>query len=78
MNKNNLRKKRVNCFLNNPEHKIILCKIQEIVYAENGEQFLCENNEQFLLIQKTDFMNIGSRFEFVVNMMCREQILLML
>ena len=32
--------KRVNNFLNNVEHKIILCKILEIVYAENNEQFL--------------------------------------
>ena len=32
--------KRVNNFLNNPKHKIILCKILEIIYAENSEQFL--------------------------------------
>ena len=30
---------RVNNFLNNAEHKIILCRILEIVYAENSEQF---------------------------------------
>ena len=47
------------------------------VYAENNEQFLWKNNEQFYLMQKTDFMNIVSRFEYTVNMMCREQILLM-
>ena len=69
--------KRVNNFLNNAEQKIILCKILEIVYAENSEQFLWENNEQFYLMQKTDFMNAVSRFEYTVNMMCREQILLM-
>ena len=40
-------KKRANNFLNNAEHKIILCKIVEIVYIENSEQFLWENNEQF-------------------------------
>ena len=40
-------KKRVNNFLNNAEHKIILYKIVEIVYAENSEQFLWENSEQF-------------------------------
>ena len=39
--------KRVNIFLINAEQKIILCKIVEIVYAENNEQFLWENNEQF-------------------------------
>ena len=39
--------KRVNKFSNNTEHKIILCKVLEIVYAENSEQFLWENNEQF-------------------------------
>ena len=49
----------------------------EIVCAENGEQFLCENNEQFYLMQKTDFMNAVRKFEYRVNMMCREQILLM-
>ena len=32
--------KRVDNFLNNAEHKIILCKILEIVYAKNSEQFL--------------------------------------
>ena len=31
--------KRVNNFLNNAEQKIILCKMLEIVYAENSEQF---------------------------------------
>ena len=46
------------------------------VYAENSEQFLWENSEQFYLIQKTDFMNIVSKFEYTVNMMCKEQILL--
>ena len=47
------------------------------VYAENSEQFLWENSEQFYLMQKTDFMNVVSNFEYTVNMMCREQILLM-
>ena len=32
--------KRVNSFLNNIEQKIILCRMLEIVYAENNEQFL--------------------------------------
>ena len=61
--------KKVNSFLNNAKHKIILCKMLEIVYAENSEQFY--------LIQKTNFMNTISRFEYTVNMMCKEQILLM-
>ena len=39
--------KRVNNFLNNAEHKIILCRILEIVYAKNSEQFSWENSEQF-------------------------------
>ena len=39
--------KRVNNFLNNAEHKIILYRMLEIVYAENNKQFLWENNEQF-------------------------------
>ena len=38
--------KRVNNFLNNVEQKIILCRMLEIVYAKNSEQFLRENNEQ--------------------------------
>ena len=41
----------------------------EIIYAKN--------NEQFYLMQKTDFMNAVSRFEYTVNMMGRVQILLM-
>ena len=32
--------KSVNNFLNNAEQKIILCRMLEIVYAENSEQFL--------------------------------------
>ena len=70
-------KKRVNNFLNNAEQKIILCRILEIVYAENSEQFLWENSEQFYLMQKTDFMNARSKFEYIVNMMGRVQDLLM-
>ena len=31
--------KRLNNFLNNAEQKIILCRILEIVYVENSEQF---------------------------------------
>ena len=34
-------------FLNNAEHKIILCRMLKIIYAENSEQFLWQNNEQF-------------------------------
>ena len=49
----------------------------QIVYAKNSEQFLWENSEQFYLMQKTDFMNVVSIFEYMVNMMCREKILLM-
>ena len=47
----------------------------KIAYAENSEQFLWENNKQFYLIQKIDFMNVVRKFEYTVNMMCREQIL---
>ena len=43
--------KRVNNFLNNVEQKIVLCRILEIVYAENSEQileiFYAKNSEQF-------------------------------
>ena len=67
--------KRVNNFLNNAEQKIILCRMLEIVYVENSEQFLWENSEQFCLMQKTDFMNAIIIFEYTVNMMYREQIL---
>ena len=69
--------KRVKNFENDAEQKIILCKMLEIVYVENREQFLSENSEQFYLLQKTDFMNAVRRFEYTVNMMYREQILLM-
>ena len=69
--------KRVNNFVNNAKQKIILCKMLEIVYAENSYQFLRENSEQFYLLQKTDFMNAVSKFEYTVNMMNRVQILLM-
>ena len=44
--------KSVNNFLNNVEQKIILCRMLEIVYAENSEQFSWENSEQFYLMQK--------------------------
>ena len=66
----------MNNFLNNAELKIILCRILEIVYAENSEQFSWENSEQFYLMQKTDFMNAVSRFKYTVNMIGRVQILL--
>ena len=46
----------------------IIAPMLKTVYAENSEQFY--------LIQKTDFMNAISKFEYTVNMMCREQILL--
>ena len=49
----------------------------EIVYVENNEQFLWENSEQFYLMQKTNFMNAVSIFEYRVNMMGKVQILLM-
>ena len=32
--------KRVNNFLNNVEQKIILCRMLEMVYADNSVQFL--------------------------------------
>ena len=59
----------MNNFLNNAKQNKILCRILEIVYAENSEQFY--------LIQKTNFMNAIRIFEYTVTMMCREQILLM-
>ena len=36
-----------------------------------------KNSEQFYLMQKIDFMNAVSRFEQIVNMIGRMQILLM-
>ena len=44
----------MNNFLNNAEQKINLCRILEIVYVENCEQFSWENSEQFYLMQKTN------------------------
>ena len=46
----------------------IIAPMLKTVYAENSEQFY--------LIQKTDFMDAISKFEYTVNMMCREQIFL--
>ena len=60
--------KKVNNFLNNAKQKIILCRMQEIVYAKN--------REQFELMQKINFMNALSGFKYTVNMMYRDQILL--
>ena len=37
--------KRVNNFLNNVEQRIIFCRMLEIVYTENSENFLWENSE---------------------------------
>ena len=47
------------------------------VLWENSEQFLWEDSEQFYLMQKIDLMNTVSKYEYIVNMMYREQILLM-
>ena len=47
--------KRVNNFLNNAKQKIILCKILEIVYAENSKQF-------FMRKQWTVLINVENRF----------------
>ena len=63
-NKINYAEKRVNNFLNNAEQKIILCRILEIVYAENSEKFY--------LIQKKKFMNAIRIFKYTVNMICRK------
>ena len=41
----------------------------KIVYVENSLQFLWEKSEQFYLMQKTDFMNTVSKFEYIVIMM---------
>ena len=54
----------------------IIAQMLKTVYTENSEQFLWENSEQFYLMQKIDFMNAVCKFEYTVNMMCREQILL--
>ena len=54
----------------------IIAPMLKIVYVENSEQFSWKNSEQFYLMQKTDFMNAVSKFEYIVNMMCGEQILL--
>ena len=55
----------------------IIAPMLKTVYAENSEQFLWEKSEQFYLMQKTNSMNAVSKFEYIVNMMCKEQILLM-
>ena len=45
----------MNNFLNNAELKIILCKIVEIVYTKNSEQFLWEKKWTILI-------NVENRF----------------
>ena len=45
-------KNRANNFVNNVEQKIILCKIVEIVYIENSEEFLSENVNTFNYCKK--------------------------
>ena len=40
-------KKRANNFLNNAEQKIILCKIVEIVYTENMNNFYKKTMNNF-------------------------------
>ena len=47
-----MKKREWTIFLNYTEQKIILCKILEIIYAKNSEQFSWENSEQFYLMQK--------------------------
>ena len=54
----------------------IIVPMLKTVYAENSEQFLWENSKQFYLMQKIDFMNAVRKFEYTINMMYREQILL--
>ena len=49
----------------------------KIVYAENSEQFFMRKQWTILINAKKNFMNTVSRFEYTVNMMCREKILLM-
>ena len=46
-----------------------LCRKQWTIFMRN--------NEKFYLMQKKKFMNAVNKFEYKVNMMCREQILLM-
>ena len=55
--------KIVNNFVNNAKQKIILCKMLEIVYAENSEQFLSENSEQFYLMQKNRFYKCSKQIQ---------------
>ena len=49
-------KKRAKKFLNNPEQKIILCKIVEIVCTENKEQFM---RKQWIIL-----INVEIKFIF--------------
>ena len=50
--------KRVNNFLNNDEQRIILCRMLEIVYVENSEQFyLMQKLNSYFEIQISIFYN---------------------
>ena len=71
-----MRKQRT-IFLNS-EQRIIYTEKRVNNFLNNAEQkIILWDSEQFYLMQKTDFINTVSRFEYTVNMMCREQILLM-
>ena len=49
----------------------------EIVYVENSEQFFMRKQWTVLINVEYKFYECSKQFEYTVNMMCREQILLM-
>ena len=49
---------------------------RDSLYRKQWTIFM-RNNEKFYLMQKKKFMNAVNKFEYTVNMMCKEQILLM-
>ena len=40
-----------------------LCRMLEIVYAENSKQFLWENSERFYLMQKNKFYKCSKQIQ---------------
>ena len=55
--------KRMNNFLNNVEQKIILCKMLEIVYVENSEQFYLMQKKKNRFFECSKHIRIYSKHD---------------
>ena len=55
----------------------IIAPMLKTVYVENSEKILWQNSEHFYFMQKNNFVDAVSKFEYTINTMCRKKILLM-